>query len=316
MPIPKSTKRLDVVIMGEPNVGKSVLLNCLIKNKLAASTKKRHTTRGEILGVFNHRNIQLAFYDTPGFVSVAEALRDDAKTLRERATDAAGKADVIMIVIDAARVRNEKSIYAFSELTRIALDNAKIEIILILNKVDLVEPKEELLDITREYVSLINGIKLGPEKAHLAELDTTVFMISATKNDGVIDIKNYLLSIAPMKPWIIDKDGGITDLTNEERVEEMVLEALMDHTHEEIPYIADIVCKSIESMNEDKLRIDVDIGVSSRRQQKIVVGQQGRTMVKIRQAAVAQLEKIFKKEVILFIWVIVNSTSRENKDDE
>ena len=116
LPVPKSTKRLDVVIMGEPNVGKSVLLNCLIKTKLAATTRKRHTTRGEILGVFNHRNTQLAFYDTPGFVSKAEALRNDMKTLRDIAEDSAGKADVIMIVIDAARSGGSKNLHAFAEV--------------------------------------------------------------------------------------------------------------------------------------------------------------------------------------------------------
>ena len=114
--MPKSTKRLDVVILGEPNVGKSVLLNCLIKTKLAATTRKRHTTRGEILGVFNHRNTQLAFYDTPGFVSKSEALRAEMKTLRDIAEDSAGKADVVMIVIDAARSGGSKNIHAFAEV--------------------------------------------------------------------------------------------------------------------------------------------------------------------------------------------------------
>ena len=116
LPVPKSTKRLDVVILGEPNVGKSVLLNCLIKTKLAATTRKRHTTRGEILGVFNHRNTQLAFYDTPGFVSKSEALRAEMKTLRDIAEDSAGKADVVMIVIDAARSGGSKNIHAFAEV--------------------------------------------------------------------------------------------------------------------------------------------------------------------------------------------------------
>jgi GTP-binding protein Era len=193
---------------------------------------------------------------------------------------------------------------------RIGLEKSKIELILILNKVDLVEPKEILLEVTREYVSLINGIKLGPEKAHLAQLDTTVFMISSLHNDGVIDIKNYLISIAPMRPWIIDKKQGITDMSDEDRVEEMVLEALMENTHDEIPYIADINCKSIKQIHENQLRIEVDIAVESNSQQKIIIGQQGRTLVSIRQSAVEQLEKIFKKEIILFLWIVLNPRAR------
>lgn len=189
------------------------------------------------------------------------------------------------------------------------MEKSKIELILVLNKVDLVEPKEALLEVTREYVSLINGIKLGPEKAHLAQLDTTVFMISSLHNDGVIDIKNYLISIAPMRPWVIEKEQGITDMSDEDRVEEMVLEALMENTHDEIPYIAEINCKSIQTMKENQLRIEVDIGVESNKQQKIIIGQQGRTLVSIRQSAVEQLEKIFKKDVILFLWIVINPSA-------
>lgn len=311
LPIPQSQKRLDIVIMGEPNVGKSVLMNALIKTKLAATSRKRHTTRQEILGVTNHRNTQLAFYDTPGFVAKGDAVKAGTIALSEVAEASANKADVVMIVIDSARSRNQRTMHAFSELVKIAIEKARVEIILVLNKVDLVEPKIELLDATRDYVSLVNGVKLGPEKAHLAALDTTVFMVSALKNDGVLDIKNYLISIAPFKPWIIEDKAASTDMREEERVEQMVLESLMENTHEEIPYIAQIFCTSINKLNEQKLRIDVDIMVDSASQQRIIVGQQGRTLVKIRQASVEQLEKIFKKEVILFLWI-----KQRGKDSE
>ena len=70
LPVPRQTKRLDCVIIGEPNAGKSVLLNSILKERLAAATRKKHTTRLEILGVFNHRNVQLAFYDTTWIYSI------------------------------------------------------------------------------------------------------------------------------------------------------------------------------------------------------------------------------------------------------
>ena len=184
MPVPKIERRLDVAILGTPNVGKSVLLNCLVKQKIAATTRKRHTTRSNILGVFNHRNIQLAFYDTPGFVRRADALRKEIQSLRDIATSATKIADVVLIVVDASYSVNLKYQDTFAELVRLALDNAKLEIILVLNKIDLVEPKKKLLDLTHQLVSLINGVKLGPGKAHLAKLDTTTFMISAIQNDG------------------------------------------------------------------------------------------------------------------------------------
>ena len=148
LPIPKTEKRLDVVILGAPNAGKSVLLNTLINSKLAATSRKKHTTRLEILGVFNHRNVQLAFYDTPGFLATNEALKNDAKTLRDLASSAASKADVILLVIDASHTINDKFLSRFAEMVKIGLGHAKIEIILVLNKVDLVVPKAELLEIT------------------------------------------------------------------------------------------------------------------------------------------------------------------------
>lgn len=311
LPIPKFEKRLDIVILGPVNVGKSVLLNTLINQKLAATSRKRNTTRLEILGVFNHRNVQLAFYDTPGFAKLNETMKSDAKKSADTASSAVKKADVVLLVIDASLNLTDSYKDSFAEMARLALANAKIEIILVLNKVDLVTPKPKLLELTYELVSLINGVKLGEEKAHLAALDTTTFMISALKDDGVLDIKNYLISLAVSKPWIISRDGGVTDLSNEVRVEQIILETLLDHSHEEIPYIADIQCASIQPLSKTRLRVDVNITVDTAGQQRILIGHQGRTLVKVRQSAVEILEKIFGKSVILYLWVKVKG-SRES----
>ena len=117
-------------------------------------------------------------------------------------------------------------------------------------------------------------------------------------------MKNYLLSLATEKPWIIPKEKNVvTDLSNEERVQQIVLEKMLENTHEEIPYIADIQCTSIENMNDKRMKINVDIFVDTSPQVRIVVGQQGRTLVKIRQAASEVLEEIFDKQVLLFLWI-------------
>jgi len=298
-------------MLGTPNAGKSMLMNSLVRTKIAATSRKRHTTRGEILGVYNHRNVQLAFYDTPGFMANFQALKKDSKALRVMAASAVAKSDVVLLVVDAARAINDNYKITFAEMVRIALDHAKVEIILVLNKVDLVNPKCDLLDTTRTLVSLINGIKLGPEGADQAQLDTTTFMISALENDGILDLKNYLISVARPKPWALAKGRGPTSLTMEQRVQEIMLEMLMDHTHEEIPYIANITCKTISpGIGENIMKIEVMIDVDNNRQQRIVVGQQGRTLVKIRQSAAESLEKLFGKKVLLYIWVNVK------KDDD
>eukprot|EP01031_Cornospumella_fuschlensis_P035796 gene35796-43418_t len=134
-------------------------------------------------------------------------------------------------------------------------------------------------------------------------------MISALNNDGVLDLKNYLIRTADMKPWLV-KDG-ITTLTPEEIVQEVILESLLDHTHEEIPYIADIECVSIKQLSPSKVRIDVNIHLDSSRQAKIVIGEKGRTMLKIRQQSAEELEKIHKKTVLLFLWIKENKNGLE-----
>lgn len=302
MPVPKFEKRLDCVIFGLPNVGKSVLLNSLVKQKLAATSRKRQTTRGEIQGVFNHRNTQLVFYDTPGYIAKSADLKKEMQVIREKATSTLVKSDVVLLVVDAARRIDHNARYLFGEMTRLAVKSAKKEIILVLNKVDLVNPKRKLLEITREYISLINGVKLGPENAHLAQLDTTTFMVSATENDGVLDIKNYLIQIADMKPWMLSKEEGFTTMSKEERVEEIILESFLDHVHEEIPYIAKIKCTKISQHSTrtgSVAAIEVDILLDNVRQRKIVLGHQGQTLLRIRQDACSTLEPIFGCLVIL-----------------
>lgn len=294
-------------------MGKSVLMNSLVKQKVSAICRKRHTTRQEILGVFNHRHTQLVFFDTPGYIAKGSDLRKEMKTLRETATGSLDKADVVLLVVDAARRIDHNAKYLFGEMVKLALAKAKKEIILVLNKVDLVEPKRMLLPITHEYVSLINGVKLGPERAHEAKLDTTTFMISAQDNDGVLDLKNYLIQIAEVKPWLLPEEAGVTDLSEEERVEQIVLEKLMSHVHEEIPYKAEVVCNSVEhGINSIICRVDVTL--DSTRHRKVVIGHQGRTMLKIRQAACQDLEEIFKQTTLIQFDFKVRKKSSETQE--
>lgn len=131
---------------------------------------------------------------------------------------------------------------------------------------------------------------------------------------GVLDLKNYLLSIAEVKPWIIPSSQGFTKLTMKQRVEQIVLEALLEHTHEEIPYIAEIVCTNIiRQSSMSRIQVHVTIKVDTPSQQRICLGYQGRTMLKIRQRTSDTLEKLFLQQVVL---VHLNIAVDSNNDDE
>jgi len=358
MPVPRVEKRLDVVIFGHPNVGKSVLLNCLIEHKVAATAHKKHTTRGEILGFFNNRNVQLAFYDTPGYLTSQKAQTHEMKALRSVGLAATAKADVILLCVDANVTQlSSKQQDWFADMAKVAMENAKQEVVLVLNKVDLVEPKIRLLETTRQLVSLLNGVKLGLGREKEAELDTTTFMISALENDGVVDLKNYLITLAKHKPWLraggneddgsgdgdgvsdsdSDSDSGsdtdtenngitrskrsnrrtskgkmsnekplldsaaFTTMSPEQIVEECILESMLEHTHEEIPYIAKIRCKDIKKIpgTEGRVSITCTIEVDTKSQARIVVGAGARTLVKIRQTACLPLEQMLGVKYVL-----------------
>lgn len=237
--IEKSSElRVDCVILGRPNAGKSVLLNSLIETKVAATNRKRHTTRGEILGVYNRRNTQIAFYDTPGYVFGQDAQSSQMKALRAISIQTVKKADVVILCVDAAiSSLNDRQQDSFVEMVKVAYQNAKTEVVLVLNKVDLVNPKTKLLETTRQLVSLINGVKYNEEEADEASLDTTTFMVSALHNDGTKDLREYLGTLATKKSWILprlsfphlastpiaDADSDSSPVDENEDVEETIL---------------------------------------------------------------------------------------------
>eukprot|EP00981_Chlorochromonas_danica_P004748 scaffold954_cov173-Ochromonas_danica.AAC.34 len=138
-------------------------------------------------------------------------------------------------------------------------------------------------------------------------------MISGLKNDGVLDLKNYLLRIAEVKPWIVK--SGHTTLTPEELVEEVLLESLLNYLHDEIPYIAELNCTSIKALDGRRIQIDVDIVLNSGRQVRMVVGDKGRTLLLLRKSAVEALERMepYKgKIVLLYLWA---KTQEEDEEE-
>ena len=302
LPTPRTEKNVQVVLLGPPNSGKSTILNALVREKIAATTRKRHTTRLNITGASNNRNVQVLVNDTPGFLASHRDMTGDNKVLTGMTRKAAKGTDLAILVVDGSHegaLSHNKSA-TFCELTCIALAGARKGVVLVINKVDKVHPKSKLLDKVHDYVSMINGVRLGAERANEARLDTPTFLISALYDDGIDDLRHYLISQSEPKPWILPKEHGVTDLDTEERVEQIVLEALMNNIHEEIPYEATIDCTGYNDYGH-AMRFEVDVFVDTTGQRKIIIGEKGKSLVRIRNEACKHLEGIFKKKVITIV---------------
>ena len=243
-------KRLDIAIVGAPNAGKSQLLNCIMKSTVAAVSRKKHTTRIDIVGNRTVDNTQLLFVDTPGFTTDEKKLVRD---LNATASRELGHSDYVLIIVDAAKkwtdkVRKDLAVLMFQSMYKTTTGEFGV----ILNKIDLVSPKKNLIDIAIEVGCLAEELinydytegeaipsfkkeftakpMTDKERAERLLLCPDVFMISALKNDGVDDILKFLIKKAPKKEWVMEAHET-TLLTPIQRAEEILREKIYRAVH-------------------------------------------------------------------------------------
>lgn len=328
-------RRLDVAIVGAPNAGKSQLLNMLTQSNIAAVSRKRHTTRDGILGARTLDNTQIVFVDTPGFLRVSSAkqeglMRDLSATAMSEMTDV----DYTMVVIDAARKLTDDVKEALVNLMLKALraggrkergeDGTQVRkplqtneeaFCIVLNKVDLVKPKSNLLELSEQVCSMaeecINyGDGSNEDKVELqvlAELFPTIFYVSALHNDGVDDIWNHLMKKAtPTQEWLLPA-GQVTQMSPVERVEEVLREKIYRCLHREVPHHVQQVNRTFQMISygnsQQVLRIEQDLVVRTKSHQRLVMGKGGQTLQRIQQTAKVDLERIFECPVMLHLQV-------------
>eukprot|EP00474_Spongospora_subterranea_P000833 CRZ01291.1 hypothetical protein [Spongospora subterranea] len=217
-------RNATITMLGSANAGKSTLMNLLIRNKVSAISPKRNTTRSNIMGVYSKGLTQLVFIDTPGIVPATES----KLYYREMVTDAwnsVQEADIALLLIDAAKKITPVEEYLIKELA--SLDKpSNFKLSLVLNKVDLVHPKNRLLPLADQLNKRI-------------DFDKT-FMVSARNDDGVSDIKSYLIDNCQEGAWRYSSDT-VTDLSLTERINEIVREQLFCRLNQEIPYQISLV---------------------------------------------------------------------------
>lgn len=280
-----------VALIGEPNAGKSTLLNRMVGAKVSIVTHKVQTTRARIRGVCMEGQSQIVFVDTPGLFRPRRRLD---RAMVKAAWGGAADADIVVLLIEAHRGLTEG---AQAIIDRLAEEMPKGKpIALAINKIDRVKA-EVLLALTQKMNEAFPFAK--------------TFMISAERGYGVDDLREWLAAEVPEGPWFYPEDQ-IADLPMRMIAAEMTREKLTLRLHEELPYQLTVETEKWEDRPDGSTRIDQIIYVARDGHKGIVLGHQGDTVKSVGQAARAEIATFLDRPVHLFLTVKV----RENWQEE
>ena len=277
-----------VNIIGNPNVGKSTLMNALVGEKLSIITNKAQTTRHRILGILNEEDFQIVFSDTPGIIKPAYKLQE---SMMNFVYSAFQDADVLIYMIEIG----EKGLKDEQLFDRIKKTDTPV--LLLLNKIDLAEQDFVAQEIERWSKELPN-----------AEL----LPISALNNFNIEKIKNRLVELLPVSPPYYAKDA-ITDKSERFFVEEIIREKILKHYKKEVPYSVEI---EVEEFFEEKgiIKIRAIIFVMRESQKGIIIGHKGMGLKRIGSEARKDIEKMLDKKVFLVTPVKVKKNWRNDNN--
>ncbi len=269
-----------VGLIGAPNAGKSTLLNQLVGAKVSIVTHKVQTTRNRIVGIVMRGKTQIVFVDTPGIFKASRRLE---KAMVDAAWQGAKEADVICLLVDAARRNINDETLAIIE----TLKQQEKKAVLLLNKIDLIE-KEQLLALTAEL------------NAHGIFSET--FMISAKKGSGVKDFSKHIADKMPKGPFLYDPDM-ITDLPMRLFAAEVTREKLFLQLQQELPYSVAVETENWEEFDNGSIKISQVIYVMRDNQKAIVLGKGGSRIKRVGEAARKELQDVFETKVHISLFV-------------
>jgi GTP-binding protein Era len=270
-----------VALIGAPNAGKSTLLNALVGSKVSIVSRKVQTTRALLRGIAVEGAAQIIFVDTPGIFAPRRRLD---RAMVTSAWGGAGDADLVALLVDARKGIDDEVEAIFSGLYKL-----KPPVILILNKVDTVE-RSTLLKLTADL------------NARFTFRET--FMISALTGDGVPHLKTQLAAMMPEGPWLYPEDQ-VSDAPLRLLAAEITREKLFERLHDELPYQSTVETDSWKELPDGSARIEQTIYVARDGQKKIVIGEGGRTIKAIGQAARKDIAEAAEQKVHLFLFVKV-----------
>ncbi|MBQ1221089.1 MAG: GTPase Era [Alistipes sp.] len=275
-----------VNIIGNPNVGKSTLMNQLVGEKLSIITSKAQTTRHRIMGIVSGEDFQIVYSDTPGILKPSYKLQE---SMMKFVTGALTDADVILFVTDTV----EESDRAAEILDR--LKQTSIPVIVVINKVDLSNP---------------TALEALVEKWHSELPEARIVPVSAKEQFNIEPLFQTILSLLPEGPAYYPKDT-LTDKTLRFFASEIIREKILKMYDKEIPYSCEI---AIDSYKEEPTidRISATIYVARDSQKGIVIGHKGERLKRVGQAAREDMEAFLDKKVFLQLYVKVNDDWRNN----
>ena len=279
-----------VNIVGNPNVGKSTLMNDLVGERISIITSKAQTTRHRITGIVNTPEYQIVFSDTPGVLKPKYKLQESMLEFSEGAlTDA----DILLYVSDVVEDPEKNKDF----LDRVAKET--VPVLLVINKVDLLKNNEELEALVDAWKKRIPNAEIFP--------------VSAIQNFNVDNLKARIIELLPPSPPFFGKDA-LTDKPMRFFVTEIIREKLLLNYDKEIPYSAEVLVEKFEE-KENSIHIMAVIYVERDTQKGIIIGKGGEKIKKVGIAARQDIEKFFDKKVYLELFVKVEKDwrNRENK---
>jgi len=277
------TKAGFVALIGEPNAGKSTLLNRMVGAKVSIVTHKVQTTRARIRGVAMEGDSQIVFVDTPGLFKPRRRLD---RAMVAAAWGGAADADIIVLLIEAHRGVTEGVERILENLPEVATGR---RVALAINKIDRVK-SDVLLALT--------------EKMNAGFPFEKTFMISAERGYGVDDLRQWLAAELPDSPWLYPEDQ-IADLPMRMIAAEMTREKLTLRLHQELPYQLTVETENWEERIDGSARIDQVIYVSRDGHKGIILGNKGETIKAISKASREELEEFLGRKVHLFCQIKV-----------
>lgn len=288
----KINKSGFVNIIGNPNVGKSTLMNALVGEKLSIVTSKAQTTRHRIMGIVNGEDYQIVFSDTPGILKPSYELQEAMMNFVDTAI---GDADIIIYVTD---------VYESSQKNKEYVDKLNLlscPVIVVINKIDkLLAAEPRTIDaLVEKWHALVPKAEILPMSA-LNKINTDLLL-------------NKIVSILPEQHAWYDRDV-FTDKNLRFFASEILREKILENYSKEIPYCAEVVIENFIE-EEELYSIEAVINVVRESQKGIIIGKKGAALKRVGTQARKDMEKFFEKKVFLKIFVKVDPSWRENKKE-